>query len=127
MSFEALNLRLSALHETTKHISILIERLQKLDFRPGSLPLPTGDDEEVEDDENVIAELSQEIREMLREDTETMESLEQEVRDFPGGKEGSHAQLLKDGLERMIDRGRRDIIKSVYHVPLYTLKTNNNK
>lgn len=109
MSFESLNARISALQETTKHVSILIERLRKLDFQPGSLPLDLNDNEE---EGNVVVELSQEIKESLREETETRELLEQEVRDFPGGKQGSHAGLLKEGLEHILSKAQRDIAQS---------------
>lgn len=118
LSFESLNTRIAALHETTKNISTLIDRLQNLDFRPGSVPLP-ADLDDPDEDGTVIAELNQEIKDSLRDETETLELLDQEVREFPGGKAGSHSQLLKEGLEQMISRAYRDIAESVF--PLYIL------
>lgn len=123
MSFESLNARISALQETTKHVSILIERLRKIDFQPGSLPLDLDD---VEEEGNVVAELSQEIRDSLKEETESLELLEQEVGDIPGGKQGSHAGLLKEGLEQLLSKAQRDVAQSsaTFHDALLTAKKN---
>lgn len=119
ITFESLNSRISALHETTKHVSILIERLQNIHFQPGSLPLPL-DLDDAEEDGNVIAELTQEIRETLKEGTESLEALKEEVGEFPGGRTGGQNALLKDSLKQMISRAQRDIDELVRYCSTIT-------
>lgn len=95
MSFEGLQERLTALQETTAQLKELIERLQNLDFQPGSVPLGA-------DEENVASELSTEIGQILREEEDEIELLQEEVEDLRGGRAGSEAEhtktRLKDGV-----------------------------
>ncbi|CAN8099586.1 unnamed protein product [Discula destructiva] len=104
MSFDALQERLTTLQETTSQVKDLIDRLAKLNFQPGSVPLPqnggTDDDDDDDDDENVATELSAEIHQTLREEEEELELLQEEATDLRGGKEGSEAARRK---ERLLD------------------------
>lgn len=99
MSFEALQERLSALQETTSQLKDLIDRLSNLKFQPGSVPLTT------DDENNVAAELSTEINQILREEEEDLELLVEEIADLRAGRPGSeteHAKArLKDGARRL--------------------------
>jgi len=99
MPFDALEDRLTTLQETTSQAKNLIDRLAKLDFQPGSVPLPQAGDGD-DDDENVAAELSAEINQTLREEEEELELLQEEATDLRGGKEGSEAARRK---ERLLD------------------------
>lgn len=99
MSFDALQERLTTLQETTSQVKDLIHRLAKLDFQPGSVPLPQPGDAD-DDDENVATELSAEINQTLREEEEELELLQEEATDLRGGKEGSEAARRK---ERLLD------------------------
>lgn len=105
MSFEALHERLTALQETTAQLQELIDRLAKLKFEPGSVPL--GSD----DENNVAAELSAEINQILREEEEDLELLQEEVTDLRSGRPGSEAEhnkvRLKDGLARLAGELKR--------------------
>ncbi|KAJ4420026.1 Protein transport protein sec20 [Gnomoniopsis sp. IMI 355080] len=102
MSFDALQERLITLQETTSQVKDLIDRLAKLDFQPGSVPLPQGGD--AEDDENVATELSAEISQTLREEEEELELLEEEATDLRGGKEGSDSARRKERLLEGVKR-----------------------
>lgn len=99
MSFEALHERLTALQETTSQLQELIDRLANLKFQPGSVPL--GND----DENNVAAELSAEINQILREEEEDLELLQEEVTDLRSGRPGSEAEhnkaRLKAGATRL--------------------------
>lgn len=115
MSFDGLQERLTALQETTAQVRELIDRLAKLDFRPGSVSLPVngkGDDDD--DDENVATELGAEISQILREEEEDVELLAEEVTDLRGGKEGSEAARRKERLREGVTRAEGDIKRSVY-------------
>lgn len=105
MSFEALQERLAALQDTTAQLRELIDRLANLEFQPGSVPLG-GDDED-----NVAAELSTEINQVLREEEEDLELLREEVTDLRSGRPGSEAEhakaRLKDGAARLDQELRR--------------------
>lgn len=103
MSFDALQERLDTLQETTSQVKDLIDRLAKLDFQPGSVPLPQGGQADV-DDENVATELSAEINQTLREEEEELELLEEEVTDLRGGKEGSESARRKERLLEGVKR-----------------------
>lgn len=98
MSFDALQERLTTLQETTSQVKDLIGRLAKLDFQPGSVPLPQHGATDDDDDENVATELSAEINQTLREEEEELELLHEEATDLRGGKEGSEAARRKDRL-----------------------------
>lgn len=99
MSFEALHERLTALQETTSQLQELIDRLANLKFQPGSVPL--GND----DENNVAAELSAEINQILREEEEDLELLQEEVTDLRSRRPGSEAEhnkaRLKAGATRL--------------------------
>lgn len=103
MSFDALQERLDNLQETTSQVKDLIDRLAKLDFQPGSVPLPQGGQAD-DDDENVATELSAEINHTLREEEEELELLEEEVTDLRGGKEGSESARRKERLLEGVKR-----------------------
>lgn len=107
MSFETLQERLTALQETTAQLKELIDRLSNLKFQPGSVPLAGGD----EDGDNVGAELSAEIGQILREEEEDLELLQEEITDLRPSRPGSdveHSKLrLKDGAARLQEELRR--------------------
>ncbi|KAK3383234.1 hypothetical protein B0T24DRAFT_715171 [Lasiosphaeria ovina] len=113
-SFEALHNRLAALQETTGQLKELIDRLATLKFEPGSVPLTSsissitaagkgGDGDDGSD--NVAAELSAEISQILREEDEDLELLQEEIIDLRPGRPGSdteHAKArLKEGAQRL--------------------------
>lgn len=104
MSFDALQERLDTLQETTSQVKDLIDRLAKLAFQPGSVPLPQGGVAGDDDDENVATELSAEINQTLREEEEELELLEEEVTDLRGGKEGSESARRKERLLEGVKR-----------------------
>ena len=99
MSFDALHERLSALQDTTAQLKELIDRLAHLQFEPGSVPLGA------DDEDNVAAELSTEINQVLREEEEDLELLQEEVIDLRSGRPGSEAEhnkiRLTDGVSRL--------------------------
>lgn len=70
---QTLTTRLSALSESNKSAGVLIQRLAKLDFQPGSQPLDGEGD--------VRLELSAEIHEALKGVEGELELLRQEVED----------------------------------------------
>ncbi|ORY08201.1 Sec20-domain-containing protein [Clohesyomyces aquaticus] len=70
--------RLNALSESNKHVLQLIQRLSKLDFQPGSVPLNS-------EDGDVRLELSAEIHESLKQLEEDLELIRQEVEDIVQG------------------------------------------
>ncbi|PSS03592.1 hypothetical protein BD289DRAFT_420679 [Coniella lustricola] len=115
MSFDALQERLATLQDTTTQVRGLIDRLSKLDFQSGSVPLPQGfgnnDNDNVgnDDDENVATELSGEINQILREEEEDLELLAEEVTDLRGGKEGSEAERQKSRLREGVSRLEDDV------------------
>ncbi|OHE98911.1 hypothetical protein CORC01_05807 [Colletotrichum orchidophilum] len=100
MSFEGLQERLTALQETTTQLKELIDRLQNIEFQPGSVPLGGTDEEN-----SVSAELSSEISQILREEEDELELLGEEVEDLRDGRPGSEVEhtktRLKDGVERL--------------------------
>lgn len=69
----ALTQRLTTLSDSNKIVSQLIQRLSKLDFQPGSLPLDSDADPRIE--------LTAEIHESLKGIEEELELLKQEVED----------------------------------------------
>ncbi|PSN69671.1 hypothetical protein BS50DRAFT_571042 [Corynespora cassiicola Philippines] len=71
---QTLTTRLNALSDSNKSILQLIQRLAKLDFQPGSLPLNS-------EEGDVRLELSAEIHESLKQIEEDLELLKQEVED----------------------------------------------
>jgi protein transport protein SEC20 len=102
MSFQGLQERLTILQNTTRQVEELIHRLANLKFQPGSIPL---DDE----DGNVSAELSSEIHQTLREQSEDFELLEQEVRDLPSGRPGSDLERDKAELASRVARAVKEL------------------
>ncbi|TDZ26102.1 hypothetical protein Cob_v000671 [Colletotrichum orbiculare MAFF 240422] len=106
MSFEGLQERLAALQETTTQLKELIDRLQNLRFRPGSVPLGT------DEDSAVSAELSSEISQILREEEEEIELLEEEVEDLRAGRPGSEAEHTKTRLKDGVNRLRQELKSS---------------
>src|SRR4051812_7600949 len=75
---QSLTNRLNALSESNKAILKLIQRLSKLDFQPGSVPLSS-------EEGDVRLELSAEIHESLKQLEEELELLRQEVEDAVQG------------------------------------------
>ncbi|KAK3394294.1 hypothetical protein B0H63DRAFT_460558 [Podospora didyma] len=111
-SFEALQDRLAALQETTGQLKELIERLATLKFQPGSVPMSSSfssfDDKASEKNgeggsgNNVAAELSTEISQVLREEEEDLELLQEEIIDLRAGRETEHNKArLKEGAQRL--------------------------
>ncbi|KAK0734040.1 hypothetical protein B0T26DRAFT_631071 [Lasiosphaeria miniovina] len=116
-SFEALHDRLAALQETTGQLKELIDRLATLKFEPGLVPLTSsissiaaagkggGGDGDDDGSDNVAAELSAEISQILREEDEDLELLQEEIIDLRPGRPGSdieHAKArLKEGAQRL--------------------------
>ncbi|KAK3906797.1 hypothetical protein C8A05DRAFT_29343 [Staphylotrichum tortipilum] len=98
-SFESLQERLAALHETTSQLRDLIDRLAHIQFQPGSVPLSATDED------NVAAELSAEISQVLRDEEEDLELLQEEIIDLRAGRPGSDAEhrktRLRDGAARL--------------------------
>ncbi|KAL2023189.1 hypothetical protein VTK56DRAFT_3312 [Thermocarpiscus australiensis] len=98
-SFDTLHERLTALQETTGQLRELIGRLANIEFRPGSVPLSTSDED------NVAAELGAEISQILREEEEDLELLNEEIIDLRSGRPGSEAEhrktRLKQGAQRL--------------------------
>ncbi|KAI1339603.1 Sec20-domain-containing protein [Xylariaceae sp. FL0016] len=97
--FADLQDRLAVLQDATNQLKELIERLAKFDFRPGSIPLAAGEDD------NVGSELSSEINQILREQEEELELFHEEILDIRPGKAASSLQhdkdRLKDGAQRL--------------------------
>lgn len=93
MSLAGLQERLSALQETTSQLRELIDRLAKIKFQPGSVPL--GADEE----NSVSGELSAEISQALRGGLEDQELLTEEVDYFR--PEGQEKARLQDGVGKV--------------------------
>jgi protein transport protein SEC20 len=101
--FDALASRLRTLHETTASIQDLITRLATIKFPPGAVPLGTPKDTDV------IAELSAEIHESIKEQNEDLDELEQDVRDLPGGRKGSDIEAEKLRLLERCSHARVEI------------------
>jgi protein transport protein SEC20 len=99
MSFEALQERLTALQETQTQLQELIERLASLKFQPGSVPLSA------DEDDNVGSELSAEISQILKEESEDVGVLQEEITDLRPGRPGSDTEhtrtRLQDGVKRL--------------------------
>lgn len=72
----SLSARLSTLSESNKTTLHLIQRLSKLNFQPGSVPLVASGGDEGDD---VLTELSSEIHESLKQQEEELELLKQDV------------------------------------------------
>lgn len=102
MSLRTLQERLTALQNTTKQVEELIQRLSNLNFQPGSVPL---DDE----DGDVSAELSGEIHQTLKEQSEDLELLEQEVEDLPTGRPGSDQDRDRAELSSRVGRAGQEL------------------
>ncbi|KAL2156906.1 hypothetical protein VTH06DRAFT_2550, partial [Thermothelomyces fergusii] len=98
-SLEVLQERLAALQETAAQLRELIDRLANVQFQPGSVPLGGSDED------NVAAELSTEIGQMLREEEEDLELLQEEIIDLRPGRPGSEAEQrrarVRDGARRL--------------------------
>ncbi|KAI1817874.1 Sec20-domain-containing protein [Poronia punctata] len=91
--------RLNTLQEATAQLKELIDRLANSNFEPGSVPIGAPEDD------NVAAELSSEINQILREQEEELELLQEEIIDIHPGKSGSalhhDKDRLKDGASRL--------------------------
>ncbi|KAH7163034.1 Sec20-domain-containing protein [Dactylonectria estremocensis] len=93
MSFEGLQERLAALQDTTAQLKELIDRLARLKFEPGSVPLTT-------DEENSVSgELGGEITSALRDGEEDQELLQEEVEYFRGAEHDR--ERLREGVEKV--------------------------
>ncbi|KAK7989238.1 hypothetical protein PG989_009553 [Apiospora arundinis] len=92
--FAELHDRLTSLQDAMSQLRELIERLAKFDFQPGSVPLTAGDDDDVS------AELSTEINQIIREQHEDLESLEDDIISYRPPKQHDKARLT-DGVERL--------------------------
>ncbi|KAI0172031.1 Sec20-domain-containing protein [Hypoxylon sp. FL1284] len=99
--FTDLQDRLAVLQDATSQLKELIDRLANFDFRPGSVPLGAGED----DDGGVGAEMGAGINQVLREQEEELELLREEITDVRPTKAGGGLQhdrdRLKDGASRL--------------------------
>jgi protein transport protein SEC20 len=95
----SLSARCASLSEANKTVSTLIQRLGKLNFQPGSVPL---DGEEGD----VRAELSSEIHESLKQQEEELELLKQEAEDY---SQSSGNALRRRNSERDREKTRLSI------------------
>lgn len=86
--------RLTTLQDAMAQLQDLIARLANFDFQPGAVPLAAGDDD------NVSAELSAEIIQVLREQSEDLELLEEEVASHRPPQQHDKDRL-RDGVERL--------------------------
>ncbi|KAG5999558.1 hypothetical protein E4U54_001796 [Claviceps lovelessii] len=93
MSLRGLEERLTALQETTTQLRELIDRLAKLEFQPGAVPL------DADDESSVSGELSAEIGQILRNGLDEQELLWGEV-EFVR-PEGVEKSRLREGIERL--------------------------
>jgi len=93
MSLRGLEERLTALQETTTQLRELIDRLAKLEFSPGAVPLDT------DDESSVSGELSAEIGQILRNGLDEQELLTEEVNFVR--PEGVEKTRLREGIERL--------------------------
>ncbi|KAI1807379.1 Sec20-domain-containing protein [Daldinia bambusicola] len=98
--FTDLQDRLALLQDATNQLKVLIDRLAKFKFQPGSVPLGASEDD------NVSSELSSEINQILREQEEELELLHEEIIDIRPGKSGGGGlqhdkDRLKDGATRL--------------------------
>lgn len=100
MSFEMLSERLAALQESNAQLKHLIDRLAKIKFQPGSVPL--GDEED-----NVKTELASEINQTIKDQEDDLDLLQEEVIDLIPGRGGSEQQ--KDGLSRQTKRAIEEL------------------
>jgi protein transport protein SEC20 len=107
MSFESLQRRLTTLQETTTQIQTLITRLANLKFPPGTIPLSSSSSD------NAVSELSNEIHDTLKEQTEDLELLEQEIKDLSGGRKGSDSEADKLRLLERATRADQELKKYV--------------
>ncbi|KAH7026513.1 uncharacterized protein B0I36DRAFT_273524 [Microdochium trichocladiopsis] len=96
-----LQARLASLQDATAQLQELIDRLANFNFQPGSVPLAAADDD------NVGAELSGEINQILQEQEEDLELLQEEIIDLRPGKLGGGGgrqhdkERLQDGAKRL--------------------------
>ncbi|CAG8971628.1 hypothetical protein HYALB_00008022 [Hymenoscyphus albidus] len=102
MSFESVSERLTALQNTNAQLKELIERLATLKFQPGSVPLDN-------DDDNVMAELTADIHQTLKEQEEDFEVLQEDVLDLNPGRAGSELELQKEGLDSAVKRAIKEL------------------
>ncbi|KAG5948392.1 hypothetical protein E4U53_006303 [Claviceps sorghi] len=93
MSLRGLEERLTALQETTTQLRELIDRLAKLEFQPGAVPL------DADDESSVSGELSAEIGQMLRTGLDEQELLTEEV--LFARPEGEEKTRLREGIARL--------------------------
>ncbi|KAG5979853.1 hypothetical protein E4U55_004705 [Claviceps digitariae] len=93
MSLQGLEERLTALQETTTQLREQIDRLAKLEFQPGAVPL------DADDESSVSGELSAEIGQILRNGLDEQELLTEEVNFVR--PEGPEKTRLREGIERL--------------------------
>ncbi|KAK8056314.1 hypothetical protein PG993_001541 [Apiospora rasikravindrae] len=93
--FAELHDRLTSLQDAMSQLRDLIERLANFDFQPGSVPLAAGDDDDVS------AELSTEIIQIIREQNEDLELLQEDITSHRPPKQHDKARLT-DGVERLL-------------------------
>ncbi|RKF62752.1 putative sec20 domain-containing protein [Erysiphe neolycopersici] len=95
MSIEDFSEKLIALQESNTQVHELIDRLTKIGFQPGSVPLSgSGGCNNDDDDGNdgVLSELVAEILQMIKEQEEDLELLNEEIHDLNPGR--SDVQIL---------------------------------
>ena len=94
MSLQDLQSQLQQIADITKQTFSLITRLSKLPFQPGSVPLQASSSSP-----DVRVELGQEIHQSLKQQTEALELLQQEIDDFSIGSRGSEREREKARLQ----------------------------
>lgn len=98
---QSLTHRLAALTEQNKAVGALIQRLAKLDFQPGSLPLDNSEEGDVR------LELSAEIHDNLKTVEEELELVRQEVEDIT--QQTAHSGRRRDSA-RDTEKGRLAVL-----------------
>ncbi|KAF7879026.1 hypothetical protein EAF04_000226 [Stromatinia cepivora] len=97
MSFESLSERLTALQESNRQARELIRHLETIEFQPGSITLDR-------DDDNVLLELSAEIAQVLRDQSEDFARLQEEILSMPVGRPNSELQRQREVLDEAVER-----------------------
>ncbi|ESZ98275.1 hypothetical protein SBOR_1371 [Sclerotinia borealis F-4128] len=106
MSFESLSERLATLQESNRQARELIDRLETIEFPPGSIALDS-------DDDNGLLELSAEITQVLKDQDEEFEQLQEEVLSLPAGRPNSESQRQRQVLDDAVERDIKEL-KSYY-------------
>ncbi|CAD6441608.1 8f9b1653-5774-46e2-a1ca-66041cd2c67b [Sclerotinia trifoliorum] len=102
MSFESLSERLTALQESNRQARELIRHLETIEFQPGSITLDG-------DDDNILLELSAEIAQVLKDQSEDFARLQEEVLSIPLGRPNSELQRQREVLDEAVEMHIEDL------------------